>query len=194
MCVNYSYNLFCSKKHLANFLPSHPIVPGDWGKQSFGTVSAAPWGSSAILPISWAYIKLMGPEGLKKSSEIAILNANYMAKILDGPYKISFKGKHGNVAHEFIVDIRDFQNALDVEAMDIAKRLQDFGFHPPTVSWPVPGALMIEPTESEDKVELDHFCEAMLKIREEIAEIEKGLYDKQNNPLKVTCSAYKLLI
>lgn len=132
----------------------------------------------------------MGAKGLKMSSEIAILNANYMAKILDGPYKILFKGSHGNVAHEFIVDIREFQHSTHVEAMDIAKRLQDYGFHPPTVSWPVPGALMIEPTESEDKLELDHFCEAMLKIRDEISQIENGVFDKANNPLKVNNSVF----
>ena len=126
----------------------------------------------------------MGAEGLRHSSEVAILNANYMAKILENHYKILYKGS-GTCAHEFIIDCRDFKKKTNVEAMDIAKRLQDYGFHAPTVSWPVPNTLMIEPTESEDKIQLDQFCQAMIKIREELAKIENGTWDKIKNPLKV---------
>ncbi|KAI2800426.1 hypothetical protein BLOT_012930 [Blomia tropicalis] len=174
------------KKHLSEFLPSHPIVADDVIRvpKSFGTVSAAPWGSAAILPISWAYIKLMGVGGLRHSSEIAILNANYMAAVLKQSYKILYAGINGTVAHEFILDTREFKKTTGVEAMDIAKRLQDYGFHAPTVSFPVANTLMIEPTESEDKGELDRFCHALLTIRQEIADIESGKYDQKNNPLK----------
>lgn len=190
------------KKHLSKFLPSHPIVAEDVSRvpKSFGTVSAAPWGSAAILPISWAYIKLMGARGLRHSSEIAILNANYMAAVLRDHYKVLYAGKNGTVAHEFILDTRDLKKTSGVEAMDIAKRLQDYGFHAPTVSFPVANTLMIEPTESEDKGELDRFCHAMLSIRREIADIERGVYERENNPLKnaphtqrvVTSSDYSL--
>ncbi|XP_071034253.1 glycine dehydrogenase (decarboxylating), mitochondrial isoform X3 [Parasteatoda tepidariorum] len=174
------------KAHLAPFLPSHPIIDPLEGSttKSFGVVSAAPWGSSAILPISWAYIKMMGPRGLKKATEVAILNANYMCKKLQDHYSILFHGKNGTVAHEFIIDVRDLKKTANVEAMDIAKRLQDYGFHAPTVSWPVAGSLMIEPTESEDKDELDRFCQAMINIREEIREIEIGKADTEMNVLK----------
>ncbi|KAI7694929.1 Glycine dehydrogenase (decarboxylating) [Sarcoptes scabiei] len=174
------------KKHLAQFLPSHPIVPDDLLRvpKSFGTVSAAPWGSAAILPISWVYIKLMGTEGLRKSSEIAILNANYMLARLKNDYKVLYTGPNGTVAHEFILDCRDFKTTAGVEAMDIAKRLQDYGFHAPTVSFPVPNTLMIEPTESESKSELDRFCHALLSIREEIRDIENGKFDRVINPLR----------
>ncbi|XP_064625841.1 glycine dehydrogenase (decarboxylating), mitochondrial-like [Lineus longissimus] len=176
------------KKHLAPYLPTHPIVPpfGTTGPmaKSFGTVSAAPFGSSAILPISWAYIKLMGPEGLRHSSEIAILNANYMSKRLDGYYKTVFKNAEGFCAHEFIIDCREFKKQAGIEVVDVAKRLQDYGFHAPTMSWPVSGALMIEPTESEDKEELDRFCDALIAIRKEIEDIANGKMDKVNNPLK----------
>ncbi|XP_074595003.1 glycine dehydrogenase (decarboxylating), mitochondrial isoform X2 [Brevipalpus obovatus] len=181
------------KKHLAEFLPSHPIVAHNWSGKSFGCVSAAPWSSAAILPISWSYIRMMGAKGLRYSSEIAILNANYMAKILDGPYKVLFKGTKGNVAHEFILDIREIEQTTGIEAMDIAKRLQDFGFHAPTVSFPVTGTLMIEPTESEDKTELDHFCEAMLVIREEISQVENGKIDKTMNPVKMAPHPQRLV-
>lgn len=183
------------KKHLTPFLPTHPVIrdPIDYLtirhrngiESSFGTVSAAPLGSAAILPISWAYIKMMGPEGLKHASEVAILNANYMAKKLEKDYAILFRGRNGTVAHEFIIDCRPFKETTGVEAADIAKRLQDYGFHAPTVSWPVVNTLMIEPTESEDKQELDRFIDALVSIRREIADIESGAYDKVNNPLKV---------
>lgn len=176
------------KSHLIPFLPSHPVVDplsGMKSAQSFGVVSAAPWGSSAILPISWVYIKLMGAKGLRHATEVAILNANYMSRRLENHFKILFRGQKGMVAHEFIIDVRDFKKTANVEAMDIAKRLQDYGFHAPTVSWPVNGTLMIEPTESEDKVELDNFCEALISINGEIRDIEKGHLDKKVNPLKM---------
>lgn len=153
--------------------------------KQFGAVSAAPFGSSAILPISWAYIKMMGPEGLRKATQVAILNANYMSKRLEKYYKTLYKGKTGLVAHEFILDIRDFKKTANIEAVDIAKRLMDYGFHAPTMSWPVAGTLMIEPTESEDKKELDRFCNALIYIREEINDIENGKLDIVKNPLKM---------
>uniref|UniRef100_A0A3B3ZSA5 glycine dehydrogenase (aminomethyl-transferring) n=1 Tax=Periophthalmus magnuspinnatus TaxID=409849 RepID=A0A3B3ZSA5_9GOBI len=176
------------KAHLAPFLPSHPVVPMHSvnSSSSLGTISAAPWGSSAILPISWAYIKMMGSKGLVHSTEVAILNANYMAKRLEGPYKILFKGRKGFVAHEFILDVRPFKKSANIEAVDVAKRLQDYGFHAPTMSWPVAGTLMIEPTESEDKAEMDRFCDALLAIRQEIADIEEGRMDSRINPLKMS--------
>ncbi|XP_030322731.1 glycine dehydrogenase (decarboxylating), mitochondrial isoform X2 [Calypte anna] len=176
------------KKHLAPYLPTHPVIKVQPDKDAcpLGTVSAAPWGSSAILPISWVYIKTMGAKGLKHASEIAILNANYMAKRLEKHYKILFRGARGYVAHEFILDTRPFKKTANIEAVDLAKRLQDYGFHAPTMSWPVAGTLMIEPTESEDKAELDRFCDAMISIRQEIAEIEEGRMDPQINPLKMS--------
>uniref|UniRef100_A0A665WEN5 glycine dehydrogenase (aminomethyl-transferring) n=1 Tax=Echeneis naucrates TaxID=173247 RepID=A0A665WEN5_ECHNA len=175
------------KAHLAPFLPSHPVVPMQSVNQcsSLGTISAAPWGSSAILPISWAYIKMMGSKGLLHATEVAILNANYMAKRLEGHYKILFRGRQGFVAHEFILDVRPFKKTANIEAVDVAKRLQDYGFHAPTMSWPVAGTLMIEPTESEDKAEMDRFCDALLAIRQEIADIEEGRMDSRINPLKM---------
>ncbi|KAJ3604695.1 hypothetical protein NHX12_029435 [Muraenolepis orangiensis] len=175
------------KSHLAPFLPSHPVVLMHSGNtsNSLGTISAAPWGSSAILPISWAYIKMMGSKGLAHATEVAILNANYMVKRLEGPYKVLFKGRKGFVAHEFILDVRSFKKTANIEAVDVAKRLQDYGFHAPTMSWPVAGTLMIEPTESEDKAELDRFCDALLGIRQEIADIEEGRMDSRVNPLKM---------
>lgn len=172
------------KKHLAPFLPSHSIVGIDDvnRNESFGSCSAAPYGSSSILPISWAYIKMMGGKGLKKATETAILNANYMMKRLESAYHINYKGFKNMVAHEFIINA-NFK-AANIEAIDLAKRLQDYGFHAPTVSWPVHGALMVEPTESESKEELDRFCDALLMIREEIKKIESGEWDKVNNPIK----------
>uniref|UniRef100_A0A8C5HWL2 glycine dehydrogenase (aminomethyl-transferring) n=1 Tax=Gouania willdenowi TaxID=441366 RepID=A0A8C5HWL2_GOUWI len=175
------------KAHLAPFLPSHPVVPMHSvnASSSLGTISAAPWGSSAILPISWAYIKMMGSKGLAHATEVAILNANYMAKRLESHYKVLFRGQKGFVAHEFILDVRPFKKTANIEAVDVAKRLQDYGFHAPTMSWPVSGTLMIEPTESEDKAEMDRFCDALLGIRQEIAEIEEGRMDSRINPLKM---------
>ncbi|XP_012691371.2 glycine dehydrogenase (decarboxylating), mitochondrial [Clupea harengus] len=176
------------KEHLAPFLPSHPVVPMQAGDalNSLGTISAAPWGSSAILPISWAYIKMMGARGLMHATEVAILNANYMAKRLENHYKVLFRGSQGFVAHEFILDIRPFKKTANIEAVDVAKRLQDYGFHAPTMSWPVAGTLMIEPTESEDKAEMDRFCDALIGIRQEIADIEEGRMDLRVNPLKMS--------
>ncbi|XP_067677789.1 glycine dehydrogenase (decarboxylating), mitochondrial-like [Haliotis asinina] len=178
------------KKHLAPYLPTHPIIPpyGTTGPeaQSFGVVSAAPFGSSAILPISWAYIKMMGAEGLRHASEIAILNANYMSKRLNGHYKTLYTNEEGFVAHEFIIDCREFKKNANIEVVDIAKRLQDYGFHSPTMSWPVAGTLMIEPTESEDKGELDRLCDALIAIRKEIHDIETGKLDMNINPLKMS--------
>jgi glycine dehydrogenase len=168
--------------HLAPFLPGHP-ARAVGGAQPLGTVSAAPYGSPSILPISWAYIALMGAEGLAKASQVAILNANYMAKRLEGHYGILYTGARGRVAHEFIADARPFK-AAGVEVDDIAKRLMDYGFHAPTMSFPVPGTLMIEPTESESKAELDRFCDALIAIREEIRDVEEGRASRQDNVLK----------
>ncbi|HET7290936.1 MAG TPA: aminomethyl-transferring glycine dehydrogenase [Vicinamibacteria bacterium] len=169
-------------KHLAPFLPGHPVT-GLGGPQSLGTVSAAPYGSPSILVIPWVYIALMGGEGLTDATRVAILNANYMAKRLERHYQILYTGARGRVAHEFIVDCRPFK-AAGIEAEDIAKRLMDYGFHAPTMSFPVAGTLMIEPTESEPKAELDRFCDALVAIREEIRAVEEGRMDRQNNPLK----------
>ena len=166
---------------LAPFLPGHPVVPTG-GEEAIGPVAAAPYGSALISLISWAYIAMMGPDGLKRASQIAILNANYMAKRLDGHYDVLYRGPSGLSAHEFILDVRPFQKA-GVSAEDIAKRLIDYGFHAPTMSWPVAGTLMIEPTESEGKAELDRFCDAMIAIRTEIQEIELGQADAEDNVL-----------
>ena len=169
--------------HLAPYLPTHKVIPMG-GKQGIGAVSAAPWSSASILPISWVYIALMGGAGLKLATEVAILSANYIAKRLENHYPVLYKGKNGFVAHECILDLREFKKTADIEVDDIAKRLIDYGFHPPTVSWPVPGTIMVEPTESESLAELDRYCDAMIAIREEIREIEIGTMDKLNNPLK----------
>ena len=154
------------------------------GSHGVGAVSAAPWGSASILPISWMYIDMMGGDGLTEATKVAILNANYIAKRLDAHYPVLYKGKNGTVAHECIVDPRPFKTAAGVEVEDIAKRLMDYGFHAPTVSFPVAGTLMIEPTESESKAELDRFCDAMIAIREEIARSRLGVADRNDNPLK----------
>jgi glycine dehydrogenase len=169
--------------HLAPFLPGSKLIKAG-GDQAIHAVSAAPYGSALILLISYGYIKMLGAEGLRHSTEIAIVNANYIATSLKGHYDVLYTGKNGTVAHEMILDCRDFKRTADVEVADIAKRLIDFGFHAPTVSFPVAGTLMIEPTESEDKEELDRFIEAMIKIRQEIREIENGHADKENNLLK----------
>ncbi|OFZ55160.1 MAG: glycine dehydrogenase (aminomethyl-transferring), partial [Bdellovibrionales bacterium RIFOXYC1_FULL_54_43] len=171
------------KQHLVPFLPTHPVVPTS-GPQAIGPVSSGPWGSASILPISWMYISMMGPEGLTRATQVAILNANYVAKRLASHYPVLYKGKEGMVAHECIFDLRPIKDATGIEAEDVSKRLMDYGFHAPTMSFPVPGTLMVEPTESESKYELDRFCEAMIAIREEIAEIESGKADRQNNVLK----------
>ncbi len=171
----------CVVEKLAPYLPGHPIV--DNGRQG-PTVAAAPWGSASILLISYVYILMMGPEGLKKATQVALLNANYIRKRLQDHYPVLFKGKNGFVAHELIIDFRSFKHSAGVEVEDVAKRLMDYGFHAPTVSFPVPGTMMIEPTESENKAELDRFCDALIAIREEIREIEDGRASKTDNVLK----------
>ena len=169
--------------HLAPFLPSNPLIKAG-GENAIHAISAAPYGSALILLISYGYIKMLGAKGLRESTEMAIVNANYIASSLKGHYDILYTGKNGTVAHELILDCREIKKTSDVEVADIAKRLIDYGFHAPTVSFPVAGTLMIEPTESEDKEELDRFIEAMITIRKEIAEIENGLADKENNVIK----------
>jgi glycine dehydrogenase len=171
------------KKHLAPFLPNH-VLQQMGGDQSCGPVSAAPWGSASILPISWVYMKLMGSEGLKKATQVAILNGNYIAQKLEGHYPVLYKGFSGRVAHECILDLRPLKAETGVEVEDIAKRLMDYGFHAPTISFPVAGTLMIEPTESESKAEMDRFIAAMISIREEIEEIRLKKADQKNNVLK----------
>ena len=171
------------KAHLTDFLPTHPIITVG-GRTGISAVSAAPWGSPGILPISWAYIAMMGAEGLTSATKVAILNANYIAKKLAPHYPVLYTGQHGLVAHECIIDLRSFKKTANIDVTDVAKRLMDYGFHAPTVSWPVPGALMIEPTESESKAELERFCDALISIREEITEIETGAADPQDNVLK----------
>ncbi len=172
-------------KHLAPFLPGHPVIrPESAGDKAIGPVSAAPYGSPSILTIPWVYIALMGGPGLTLASQVAILNANYMAQRLAPHYPILFKGKNGRVAHEFVMDCRQFEHSAGIKVEDIAKRLMDYGFHAPTMSWPVPGTLMIEPTESESKAELDRYCDAMIAIREEIRAIEEGRADRSDNVLK----------
>lgn len=170
-------------KHLAPFLPGNPVIKTG-GAQAIDAVSSAPWGSALILLISYAYIKMLGMEGLTQSTKYAILNANYIKARLEGPYGILYKGASGTVAHEMILECRDFKKA-GIEVADIAKRLMDYGFHAPTVSFPVAGTIMIEPTESESLQELDRFCDAMLAIREEIAEIAEGRADAEDNVLKM---------
>jgi glycine dehydrogenase len=167
-------------KHLVSFLPGHGVV-GLGNQASIGAVAAAPWGSASILTISWVYIAMMGAEGLADATRYAILNANYISKRLEKYFPTLYQGKNGLVAHECILDLRAFKS---VTAEDVAKRLMDFGFHAPTLSWPVAGTLMVEPTESESKYELDRFCEAMIAIHGEIQAIEAGQMDAQNNPLK----------
>ncbi len=167
-------------EHLVDFLPDHPVV-NLGGENPIGTVSAAPWGSASILPISWMYIAMMGAEGLRAATEHAILNANYIAHRLETHYPVLYKGANGLVAHECILDLRQFGK---VTVEDVAKRLMDFGFHAPTISWPVAGTMMVEPTESESKEELDRFCDAMIAIRSEIEALEIGAVDATDNVLK----------
>ena len=173
----------CVKAHLAKYLPGHVTLPHN-GNKGTNAVSAAPYGSASILLISYAYIRMLGVDGVRKATEYAILNANYMLARLKGHFDILYTNHHGACAHEFIVDLRPFKKSAEVEAEDVAKRLIDYGFHAPTMSFPVPGTIMIEPTESEDKAELDRFCDALLGIRKEIAAIEEGKMDKKDNPLK----------
>jgi len=170
-------------KHLVKFLPGHPVVKSEIRnpKSEIGAVAAAPWGSANILPISWAYITAMGPDGLTEATKFAILNANYIAKRMENYFPVLHRGRKGLVAHECILDLRRFKS---VTAEDVAKRLMDYGFHAPTLSWPVAGTLMVEPTESESKFELDRFCDAMISIHAEMTAIESGAADRQNNLLK----------
>jgi len=170
-------------ERLAPYLPGSPIVKTG-GTHADGAVSAAPWGSASILPISMMYIDMMGGDGLTYATKIAILNANYVAARLEEHYPVLYKGANGRIAHECIVDPRPFKASAGVEVEDISKRLMDYGFHSPTVSFPVAGTLMIEPTESEPKAELDRFCDALIAIREEVREIERGTADRNDNPLK----------
>ncbi len=172
------------KDHLAAYLPGHCLVTDVGGNSGIHAVSAAPFGNAGILPIPWAYIRMMGFEGLKRATQVAILNANYIAHRLRNHYEVLYKGTHGFVAHECIVDVRKFKKSCGIEVFDIAKRLMDYGFHAPTVSFPVAGTLMIEPTESESLQEMDRFCAAMIAIREEIRAIEEGRADPVNNVLK----------
>jgi len=170
-------------KHLTPYLPNHTVIQSG-PEKGMGAVSAAPWGSASILPISWMYIKMMGGEGLRYATEIAILNANYMSKKLEGSYKTLYKGKNDLVAHECILDFRPIKAESGISEEDIAKRLIDYGYHAPTMSWPVAGTLMIEPTESESLAELDKFCDAMINIRKEVKMVENEVFDKADNPLK----------
>jgi glycine dehydrogenase len=173
----------CVAAHLAPFLPSHSLIPTG-GTQAIGEVSQAPWGSASIVIISWMYIAMMGAQGLRDATCMAILNANYIATRLAPYFPILYKGSRGRVAHECILDVREWKERAGIEVEDIAKRLMDFGFHAPTMSWPVPGTLMIEPTESESQAELDRFCDALIAIHEELLAIESGTLDREDNPLK----------
>lgn len=169
--------------HLAPYLPGH-IYADSAGKREEGAVTAAPWGSAGILPISWTYIRLMGAAGLTRATKVAMLNANYMAKRLENDFEVLYKGRNGFIAHECILDLRRFKRVVGIDVTDVAKRLMDYGFHAPTVSFPVIETLMVEPTESESKAELDRFCDAMSAIRSEIRDVEEGRSDPKDNPLK----------
>lgn len=171
------------RAHLAPFLPNHPARPEAGPSTGIGPISAAPWGSAGILPISLVYLWLMGPAGLRRATDVAILNANYLASRLGPHFPVLFVGQNGRVAHECIVDVREIAKRTGVDAEDVSKRLADYGFHAPTLSFPVSGTLMIEPTESESLEELDRFCEAMISIREEISRVESGEWPSDDNPL-----------
>jgi glycine dehydrogenase len=170
-------------EHLVQFLPGHTVVNIN-KKNSINSISSAPWGSAGILVISYAYIKMMGAKGLTEATKAAIINANYIKAVLEPHFEVLYKGKTGFVGHELIFDFRPFKLSANIEVEDVAKRLMDYGYHAPTVSFPVPGTLMVEPTESESKEELDRFCEAMISIKNEILEIEQGISDKIDNALK----------
>jgi glycine dehydrogenase len=171
------------RAHLKPFVASHPVVPIPGLDPNNSAVSAAPWGSASILPISWMYIAMMGPQ-LADASEVAILSANYLASQLGGAFPVLYRGRNQRVAHECILDLRPLKALTGISEEDVAKRLMDYGFHAPTMSFPVPGTLMVEPTESESKAELDRFVEAMLAIRAEIGEVQEGNWPAENNPLK----------
>ena len=170
----------CCAEHLAPFLPGHPLICQP-GRDALGPVSAAPWGSPSIMTISWMYIAMMGGAGLRRATQVAILNANYIALRLNDYFPVLYRGSKGLIAHECILGLRRYKS---VTVEDVAKRLMDYGFHAPTISWPVGGTMMVEPTESESKAELDRFCDAMILIHGEIEEIESGRMDAANNPLK----------
>jgi glycine dehydrogenase len=172
------------REHLAPFLPNHPLTSEAGPATGPGPISAAPWGSAGILPISWTYIKLMGPDGLRRATEVAIASANYIAARLADHYPVLYTGAHGRVAHECIVDLRPITKATGVTVDDVAKRLVDYGFHAPTMSFPVAGTLMIEPTESESLAELDRFCDAMIAIRAEIDRVAAGDWSADDSPLR----------
>lgn len=172
------------RSHLAPYLPNHPLQPAAGPETGVGPISAAPWGSAGILPISWAYVRLMGGEGLKRATQVAVLSANYVAKRLEPHYPVLYTGPGGLVAHECIIDLRPITKATGVSVDDVAKRLIDYGFHAPTMSFPVAGTLMIEPTESEDLAELDRFCDAMIAIRAEIEKVGAGDWPAEDNPLR----------
>jgi glycine dehydrogenase len=173
------------REHLIPFLPGHGsgLLGPEFGANP--PIAAAPWGSAGILPIPWVYIRLMGADGLRRATEVAILNANYIAKRLEGHYDILYTGRNGRIAHECIIDLRPFKDSAGITEEDVAKRMIDYGFHAPTMSWPVPGTLMIEPTESESREELDRFIEAMISIREAIDRVASGEFDAEDNPLKM---------
>lgn len=181
------------KSHLAPFLPGHPLVQTG-GSKSIAPVSGAPWGSASLLPISWAYIKMMGSRGLTHATKITLLNANYILSRLKPHYPILYTNAAGRCAHEFILDVRKFKESAGVEAIDVAKRLQDYGFHAPTMSWPVANTLMIEPTESENLDEIDRFCDALIEIRKEIKTVEKGEQPREKNVLKMAPHSLKDLL
>jgi glycine dehydrogenase len=171
--------------HLAKFLPAKPVLDSAEARaEKVGAVSAAPWGSASILLISWAYIQMMGGEGLTEATKVAILNANYVAHRLGKHFPVVYQGKKGRVAHECILDVRPFKKTAGIEVDDVAKRLMDYGFHAPTMSFPIAGTLMVEPTESESLAELERFCDAMIAIRTEIEKVEDGQWPKDDNPLK----------
>ncbi|HWM38367.1 MAG TPA: glycine dehydrogenase (aminomethyl-transferring), partial [Streptomyces sp.] len=172
------------REHLAPHLPNHPLQPAAGPASGIGPIAGSPWGSAGILPISWAYVRLMGSQGLRRATQAAVLGANYIAKRLEPHYPVLYTGPRGLVAHECIIDVRPLTKQTGVSIDDVAKRLIDYGFHAPTMSFPVPGTLMIEPTESEDLAELDRFCEAMIEIRAEIDKVGSGEWPADDNPLR----------
>ncbi len=185
-------------EELAPFLPGHAVVDGvnpAQGKgKTIGQISAAPWGSASVLPISWTYIAMCGEEGLKRSSSVAILNANYIAKRLHEHFPVVYTGTNGFVAHECIIDLRGFKESCGISVEDVAKRLIDYGFHAPTMSWPVAETMMVEPTESESQKELDRFCDAMISIRGEIAEVEAGKISAEDSVVRHAPHVHQLLL
>ncbi len=182
------------RAHLADFLPGRPAVNGSSGVSGTGPVAAAPYGSAGILPISWAYIAMMGAAGLRQATQVAVLSANYIARRLSPHYPVLYTGRNGLVAHECVIDLRPLSRESGITVEDVAKRLVDYGFHAPTMSFPVAGTFMIEPTESESLTDVDRFCDAMIAIRSEIARVASGEYDAQDNPLKNAPHTAEMLI